>query len=156
IPLLERAINLCKPLSSEVLISSNHTSHTIFGYPVVEDEVKNCGPMGGIYSCLKRSTTKWNIVLSVDAVYVDQNFLDSLISLAGDFDAVVPTTSRGVEPLIALYNKSCIPVLKEKLDEGDFKMQNFLEAVQTNWFDAQQLLEKNSRLFTNLNRPEDL
>ena len=154
--LIERSIDLSRSVSLELLISSNNEAHEAFGFPVIADDVHDCGPMGGIYSCLKRSTTNWNFVLSVDAVYVDQDFLDILVSEAGDFDAVVPFTSKGPEPLIAMYNKSCIPVLKQKLDAGDYKMQNFLEKANTHWFDAQKFVEKNARLLTNLNRPEDL
>ncbi|WP_321368669.1 molybdenum cofactor guanylyltransferase [uncultured Draconibacterium sp.] len=154
--LLERAISLCKPFSSELLISSNHKSHTSFGYRVVEDEIKNCGPMGGIYSCLKQSDNAWNLVLSVDAAYINDNFLEFLISNAGDFDAVVPFTEKGAEPLIALYNKSICPAMEKKLQAGDYRVQNLLRESNTKWLDSGKLLEENKRLFTNLNRPEDL
>ncbi|WP_297088559.1 molybdenum cofactor guanylyltransferase [uncultured Draconibacterium sp.] len=154
--LLERAINLCKSFSSELLISSNHQSHSNFGYHVVADEVKNCGPMGGIYSCLKQSETDWNLVLSVDAAFVDSDFLTFLISQTGNFDAVVPTSASGAEPLIALYHKSSLPILENMLQCGDYKMHNFINKLNTNWVDATAQLKRNKKLFTNLNRPEDL
>ncbi|WP_319482552.1 molybdenum cofactor guanylyltransferase [uncultured Draconibacterium sp.] len=154
--LLERAINLCKPFSSELLISSNHESHTTFGYSVIEDEIKNCGPMGGIYSGLKQSNSDWNLILSVDAAFVDEPFLQFLLKESGDFDAVVPFTEKGAEPLIALYNKGILPVMENQLKSGDYRMQNLLKESKTNWFDAGKLLEENKRLFNNLNRPEDL
>lgn len=112
--------------------------------------------MGGIYSCLKQSGNDWNLVLSVDAAYVDGNFLEFLISNTGDFDAVVPFTEKGAEPLIALYNKSICPAMEKMLQAGDYKMQNLLKESNTQWLDAGKLLEMNKRLFTNLNRPEDL
>lgn len=154
--LLERAIKLCKPLSSELLISSNNESHAAFNYPVIEDEFKNCGPMGGIYSGVKQSGTEWNLVLSVDVAFVDAPFLQFLLQNTGDFDAVVPFTEKGAEPLIALYNVSCIPAMEQLLKEGDYRMRNLLKKVNTNWLDAADFIRKNNRLFTNLNRPEDL
>lgn len=154
--LLERATNLCKPFSSELIISSNHQSHTTFGYPVIEDEIKNCGPMGGIYSCLKQSGNDWNLLLSVDAAYVNDKFLEFLISNVGDYDAVVPFTEKGAEPLIALYSKSICPAMEKKLQTGDYRVQNLLRESNTKWLDSGKLLEENKRLFTNLNRPEDL
>ncbi|QIA09745.1 molybdenum cofactor guanylyltransferase [Draconibacterium halophilum] len=154
--LLERAIELCKPISSELLISSNHQSHTTFGYPVIEDEIKNCGPMGGISSGLKQSKSDWNLVLSVDAAFVDSNFLKFLLANTGDFDAVIPFTEKGAEPLIALYNKSILPAMGNRLQSDDYRMQNLLKESKTNWLDAGELQVENKRLFTNLNRPEDL
>ena len=154
--LLERAIDLCKPLSSELLISSNNNLHSGFNYPVINDEVKNCGPIGGIYSGLKQSSSAWNLVLSVDAAFVDAPFLQFLLKNTGDFDAVVPFSEKGSEPLIALYNRACISKMEELLENGDYRMHNLLKRVNTNWVDASVYLNKNKRLFTNLNRPEDL
>jgi molybdenum cofactor guanylyltransferase len=51
--LMERAIEICKPFCHEILISSNNPKHGNFGFAVISDEINNCGPMGGIYSCLK-------------------------------------------------------------------------------------------------------
>nr|WP_319998780.1 molybdenum cofactor guanylyltransferase [uncultured Draconibacterium sp.] len=154
--LLERAINLCRPFSADLLISSNSDFHAGFNYPVIKDEVKNCGPISGIYSCLKQSNTDWNLVLSVDAPFVDTLFLQFLLKESGDFDAVVPFTEKGAEPLIALYNRSCIEKMEQLLDNGDYKMHNLLKSVNTNRVDAQEYLVANKRLFINLNRPEDL
>lgn len=154
--LLERAIKLCNPFSSALLISSNSDAHAAFNYPVINDEVKNCGPMGGIYSCLKNSDTALNLILSVDAVCVNKKFIEFLLSNTGDFDAVVPFTEKGAEPLIALYNKSILPAMGNQLKSGDYSMQNLLKESKVNWLDAGKLQEENNYLFTNLNRPEDI
>jgi len=152
--MLERAIALCKTITSEIIISSNHSSHNEFGYPVVPDEIKECGPMGGIAACLKISKTEWNLVLSVDSAFVESDLY--LISEAGKFDAVVPYSENGKEPLIALYNKTALPRIEENLNAGKFKMNDFLTSINTKLVDAQQWVEKYPQLFYNLNRPEDL
>ncbi|HSO89343.1 MAG TPA: molybdenum cofactor guanylyltransferase, partial [Draconibacterium sp.] len=65
--LLERAVEICNPVCNAILISSNNPEHEKYGYQIYPDEIKNCGPLGGIYSCLKKSDTDWNFILSVDA-----------------------------------------------------------------------------------------
>ena len=57
ISLLNKAIQLCEQVCDTIIISSNHSGHKVFGYPVVADEIANCGPLGGIYSCLRKSQT---------------------------------------------------------------------------------------------------
>ena len=59
--LLENAIEICKPVCKEILISSNNPEHEKFGYKIIPDEIKNCGPLGGIYTCLKNSNTEWDL-----------------------------------------------------------------------------------------------
>lgn len=156
ISLLEKSISLCKEVCNEIIISSNNPEHQNVGYAVIADEVENCGPIGGISSCLKKSKTEWNFVISVDAAFVEEEFLQFLFSEIENVNAVVPFSEKGKEPLIALYNKSCLPVMVEKLEVGDFKMHNLLNSINTKFVDAQSWVEKYPKLFHNLNRPEDL
>lgn len=154
--LLENAINICNHFCTNILISSNHTTHEKFGYKVIPDEIKNCGPLGGIYSCLKQSETDWNFVISVDAAFVELDFISFIISEVNDFDAVVPQHDFGKEPLIALYNKNSLAEMHSMLISGDYKMQNLLENINTKYVDSQAWIERFPKLFRNLNRPGDL
>jgi len=153
--LLEIAIEICKPDCNEILISSNNPVHKIFGYQIIPDEIKNCGPMGGIYSCLKQSETDWNFVISVDSIFVTSDFLEFLISETGVVDAVVPVHKNGKEPLIALYHKNCLPAIQEKLDLKDYKMHHLLDSLHTRFVDVDGWIKKYPEIFRNFNRPED-
>lgn len=155
-PLLQRAIDLCRPLCHDILISTNQPGHTEFGYLTVPDEIKSCGPLGGIYSCLKKSKTDWSFVLSVDAAFVEPAFFYFLTSEKEGFDAVVPRHESGVEPLIALYHINCLPAITKQLEEGKYKMQDFLKQVNTHFLESQFWAEKYPRIFFNLNCPDDI
>lgn len=152
--LLERAVWLCRQSCSSVLVSSNNPDHQV-GPVVVPDEITDCGPMGGIYSCLKRSETDWNLVVSVDAAFVEPDFIKHLVGEIENCDAVVPISKKGKEPLIALYHKNCLPVMEKMLDEGDYKMHNLVNKVNSKWLESQSCIEKYPKLFLNLNRPGD-
>jgi len=154
--LLDKAIDLCKSVCNQVIISSNNPEHKRMGYQVIPDEIEECGPIGGIYSCLKKSETIWNFVLSVDAAFVEPEFLSYLILETGDFNAVVPVHLHGKEPLVALYHKSCLPLVEKQIESASYKMQILLESLNTNYVDAQHWVEKYPKLFYNLNRPKDL
>lgn len=156
VPLLQRMIRLLQPLCDTLIISSNNPRHEKYGYKVIADEIKNCGPIGGIYSSLNKSNTDLNFVVSVDAAFVEKDFIQFLFSQSEDSDAVVPFSEKGKEPLIAMYNKSCLAFMKEKLEAGDYKMHTLLSSINTKWIDAQNWVEKYPKLFHNLNRPEDL
>jgi len=154
--LLERALEICNPVCTVVLISSNNPEHEKYGYSIIPDEIKNCGPIGGIYSSLKKSDSVWNFVLSVDSVFVEPEFVGFLISEIGNFDAIIPVHENGKEPLIALYNKNCITAIETAINSGDFKLQHFLGKIKVKEIDSREWLQKYPRLFINLNRPGDL
>lgn len=154
--LLEKSLELCKPICHDILISSNNPKHRKSGFSLIPDEIKNCGPLGGIYSCLKKSETDWNLVISVDSIFVTSDFITFLIFKTGIVDAVVPFHKNGKEPLIALYHKNCLPAIQEKLDLKDFKMHHLLDALNTRFVDVDLWINKYPEIFRNFNRPEDL
>lgn len=154
--LIETAIEICKPVCKSIIISSNNPEHGKFGYPVVNDEIIDCGPVGGIYSCLQKSETDWNFVISVDTPFVTAGFIQFLLLQTGNFDAVIPAYSGKTEPLIALYNKTCLTVMQSQIRLNQFKLQTALALLKTHFIEVDQWLNKTSLLFKNLNRPEDL
>lgn len=154
--LLENAIEICKSICNDIIISSNYQDHEKFGYKVVPDEIENCGPMGGIFSSLKESNTHWNFVISVDAAYVEPDFVKFIISEIGSFDAIVPAHNEGKEPLISLYNKNGLPKMLYHLESGNFKMHNLLSTLSTKFVNSQNWVEKFPKIFFNLNRPSDI
>lgn len=156
ISLLEKSIKLCEGVCDEIIISSNNVEHQQFGYPVIADEFTGCGPIGGISTCLNKSETHWNFVISVDAAFVEPEFVSFLISELDESDAIIPVHAKGKEPLIALYNKACLPLMHENLKSGDLKMQNLFKALNTKFVASLKWVEKYPKLFQNLNRPEDL
>jgi molybdenum cofactor guanylyltransferase len=153
--LLERAIEICSPVCHEIIISSNNSGHETFGYQVVPDEIKNCGPISGIYSCLQKSKNNWNFIISVDSAFVTEDFVQFLISETGEFDAVVPIHENGKEPLVALYHKNCLSVIQERIERKDYKMQNLLSVLNTKFTNVDSWVKKYPAIFKNLNRTED-
>jgi len=154
--LLEAAIDICKPVCKSIIISSNNPEHGKFGYPMVNDEIKDCGPIGGIFSCLKKSMTDWNFVISVDTPNVTVEFIRFLTNQTESYDVVVPVHHDEKEPLIALYHKNCIPVIETQLALHQFKIQYLINLLNTRFSDTNQWVEKVPFLFKNLNNPEDL
>lgn len=154
--LLQHTIHFCQSICDEIIVSSNFLEHKVEGIQIVSDEVNNCGPLGGIYSCLKKSENKWNFVISVDAPFIEKDFVSFLYGQKEDSDAVVPLHKIGKEPLIALYHKKILPIIETQLTAGDYKMQFLLQKIHTNYVDAKDWIKKYPRLFYNINYPEDM
>ena len=154
--LLETAIEICKPVCKSIIISSNNPEHGKYGYPVIHDEIKDCGPLGGIYSCLKQSATGWNFIISVDSPFVTSEFIQFLSTQSKNYDVVVPVHLNGKEPLIALYNKKCLPIIEKQIEFQQFKMHHLLTLLKPLYFDASEWVKKTPHLFKNLNSPEDV
>ena len=154
--LLENAFEICKPICTNILISSNDQKHKISGVKIIPDEFLNCGPLSGIYSCLKKSDTHWNFVISVDAAFVEPAFIEYLINETDDSDAIVPFHSKGKEPLISMYHKSGLSEMQKHLKSGNLKMHNLISDLNTKYVDSQNWVERFPKIFRNLNHPDDI
>jgi molybdopterin-guanine dinucleotide biosynthesis protein A len=154
-PLLKHMINLIEPICDIVVISGQNSGYSNFGVEIVPDLYTQCGPIAGIYSSLKHSVSDWNLLVSVDVPFINEELLQYLISETGDYDCVVPKHRLGVEPLIGLYRRRILPEVEGMIEQGDYKIIRLLSQVNTRYLDCNSLVDKYPRLFMNINRPED-
>ena len=157
--LIENSYDLIKNYCSEILISTNN--HSGYSFPeqwIIPDDRQGLGPIGGIYSCLKRSGTVNNLVVAVDIPFINNGLIQFLLSNMADVELVVPITGKGkTEPLCAVYKKSVLPHLEKMITEHDLKVQNLMNYCKSKKLLISEELEfYNDRLFHNVNTPDDL
>jgi len=154
-PLLGHMKNRIEPFCNQVFISGSNPEYAGFDAPLIPDVFPECGPISGLYSCLKFSSSEWNLIVSVDSPFVNEELFSLLGAQAIDYDCVIPKHKSGVEPLIGIYNKRSLPVIEEMIHAGDFKLMNLLARLNTSYVDCNSLIHKYPRIFFNLNRLED-
>ena len=139
-------------------IISNNEAYKQFGYKVCPDIYKNCGPLGGIHSGLYNSHSDWNIVIGCDMPFVTMKFFLFLLKKirTANCNAVVPVHEGKVEPLCALYHKSCIAVIEQQILKKQFRMQTLLENLKTAYIEVPKDQFDSEVLFRNMNTPVDI
>lgn len=156
-PLVEYAIDILQKECSSVMIGSNNVLYRKFGFPVIEDEIKGIGPIGGIYSCLNSSHTDDNFILSCDMPMVHEDLLRHILAQREHYDVVVPLYDGNPEPLCAFYRKDITPVLRSQISAGDYKIQELLKKLKTKYLDIGPHLNfYHNHLFANINAEADL
>jgi len=154
-PLLKHMANLIEPFCSNIAISGECVDYHVFGIKMVPDHYSDCGPIAGIYSSLQYSQTDWNLLVSVDAPFVNEELFCYLIANIKNCDCVIPKHTSGIEPLVGLYHKRILPVIDKMIKDGDFKLMNLLLKLNTRFLDCDELIKKYPRLFLNVNRMDD-
>jgi len=121
--MIEFSIEALSPLCEEVVISSDHQVYDFTGCAVWPDEHKDQAPMVGIFSCLRKSKTDLNILLTCDMPMVSTELLEYLLANSGESDITVPVQENGmVEPLCGIYKKGALDILEKCIEEGNFRM----------------------------------
>ena len=158
-PLVEHAVSIMRGVCSPVSIVGQPEKFSTYGV-VVEDTFVGCGPLGGIHAGLKRSSSDLNLFLAVDMPFVSAGLLGLLFSIAERSNAmvVVPRTSRGLQPLCAVYQRGFAAKAEESLQAGRYKIDAVFTGLPVRIVEESELEAAgfSEHDFFNVNTPEDL
>lgn len=125
---------------------------------VATDLHPNKGPLAGLYSGMMTSEDDICVAVGCDMPFLNVKLLGYMNGLASGFDIVIPRADGMVEPLHAVYSKSCLPVMDRMMSEGDMRVRNLLRRVNVRYVEGGELDEFDPlhRSWFNINTPEDL
>ena len=161
--LLERALTVAGMVCDRVTIVGDPGRFAKYGSseygPVVADIFPGCGPLAGIHAALVHSTAELNLMLAVDMPFVSRELLAFLFATAEASDAVitVPRTSRGFQPLGAVYRRDFSTVAEQALRAGKYKVDAAFSSVPVQVIEENELAAAgfSERDFFNVNTPQD-
>ncbi|UKN03201.1 molybdenum cofactor guanylyltransferase [Paracrocinitomix mangrovi] len=152
-PMAEYVLEKVNELTNNVIIITENSNYSQFGYPIYKDLIKNCGPLGGIYTGLMKSEHDLNLIVSCDIPYVKSGLIKFLYYQTEDFEVTVPMYNDRIHPLIGFYKKSCIEKIKYNLDEEKYKVADVFKYCKTNVVDTDEFDEI---VFKNVNSKKDI
>lgn len=163
-PLLERQLRLLGEAGVAELWVSLATADTLPepGWPgdavqVVRDRVPDAGPLEGLEQVLDRTSAARLLVLAVDLPALDAGFLRRMLLRCGNGKGVVPVTSRGHEPLCAVYPVGPARTTVSGWGARGEKSPRRLvaEGVAEGWMEEWTLDPADEACMTNWNKPGD-
>ena len=89
------------------ILAGSQPAYLDRGRPVLTDALEGGGALGGIYTGLLELERAPGLFLAVDLPFVSAPLLARLLELAPGYDAVVPVSPGGPEPLCAVYAPAC-------------------------------------------------
>jgi len=159
VPMLVRTARLVESAVGTATVIGTLNGSQSFGLRVIADDWPGAGPLGGIATALRASSAPWNLIVACDLPYLTGPWLDFLVAraLASQADAVVPTNTRGAEPLCAVYHERCEPAIRAALEGGARKVTDGLKDVLVELIDPFEwkAFDSEGLLFKNMNTPED-
>jgi molybdopterin-guanine dinucleotide biosynthesis protein A len=162
-PLIEDLLAQTNGLGMETLIVTNSLeAYRYLNLPLFSDVLPERGPLGGLYTALSAASQPHVLCLACDMPFIVRPLIDYLISLIseGKVDAVVPRLGGLVEPLRAIYARTCLAPMRAALEADQLALHKFLvtsdlrvrfvDEPEIDRFDPQHLS------FININTIEDL
>ncbi len=158
-PLLTRATDLLIPLVTSITFVGDPEKYSGFGFRTLPDRWPGAGPLGAIATALAAACEPQAVVIACDLPYLTEDWLVWLFTHAANSpaDIVVPETSRGLEPLCAVYRSTCAQVFASALDRGVRKVTDAFTDLSVDYVQENEWrkFSADGNLFRNMNTLED-
>lgn len=140
------------------MLAGVHADHTVTGQALVDDPdlPAHSGPMAGIITALRHTTTPWLWVNPCDTLQLPKDLLNCMMrkAIGGDLDVVVAATPENPSEwrhhwLCCLINKRVCPHTEAAFVTGERKIGRLVQSLQ--W---QAVCFPDPQAFMNINTPE--
>ena len=123
----------------------------------IHDTWPDCGPLGGVASCLRECGAPLLVVLGVDLPHLPMSMLRDLLTASQRDCGAVVKHGAFFEPLAAVYPVSLLPLAEDMLREGRLAMQEFIRCgIAAGMIQEMPAPAEAARWFTNCNTPGSL
>jgi len=109
-------------------------------------------------TALREAPDDWVLAIAADVPYLEPEIIRALWEARDGARVVVPVTEKGLEPLLALYHRDCLPVARRVLASGRRRLVAIFAEVPVVEvpLEALRTADPSMRSFLNVNTPEDL
>ncbi|WP_321532156.1 molybdenum cofactor guanylyltransferase [uncultured Desulfuromonas sp.] len=156
--LIEKTYQTMSTLFPEVILITNTPDEYAFlNCRSQKDIYPGIGSIAGLHAALSTSDTERIFVVPCDMPFLNPALINLLCQTTQTYDAVVPVSDKGMEPLHALYHRRSLQQLEWAITHDDKKLQNFLRNIWTYFLpvSAYRHIPNAQLAFQNINRPED-
>ena len=124
---------------------------------VVTDIIASCGPLAGIYTGLNSIPASNAFFLAADQPFVSLTLIRFMFTKIDHFDAVVPRTDKGFEPLFCIYTKQCIQPIKTMIGSEIYQVSKLFERINTAEIQTEEIkrYDPGMQSFINVNTESD-
>lgn len=129
---------MLEPLCDQVLLSCNSNQvieiNASYDFVIDESVYDNIGPMAALLSAYLKYPDASFLVVGCDYPFIDEKALKKLVeSRSEETEAVCyfnPETNFE-EPLVAIYENSCLSKMLQNFEEGNYSLRHFLKSINS-------------------------
>lgn len=125
------ARTLLQVFEGVVIVSDHGKNYRFLDLPIHADIYKNCGPLAGIHSALKYSTTDAVFIVSCDLPFLTTAIVKHVVESRMHHDVTLLTSTNNVQPLCGLYERRCLPLVEKNLLNAQYSVLKCLQEMQT-------------------------
>lgn len=160
-PLIARIAEQVRQVGREVIVAGGAgqgmARYVPFADRCVADVYPGVGTLGGIHAGLQVARHDLALVVACDMPFLNPDLLSWFVAAAEGWDLVVLKHDQGVEPLHAVYRKTCLPAIEATILSGERCAFAFYDQIRVRFVAPAEIAHLDPGLvsFRNLNTPQD-
>jgi len=161
VPLVAALVGALQTCCEEVLLVGGDPARFVgrdLSARFVADAAPGAGPLAGILGALDHARHPGCLVVACDMPFVTSELLQAMAAEPTDYSALAYPGPDGLEPLLAIYTRTCTELLRAALAVGELRARDFLARLGARALPDAVLdrVDPERRASTNVNTPEEL
>jgi molybdopterin-guanine dinucleotide biosynthesis protein A len=160
-PLIAVIVERLRLVVDEVIVVADDTAcYAGFADRSVPDVHPGVGTLGGIHAGLEAACHDLVLIVACDMPFLKRGVLDWFVEAASGngaaaADLVILKHEAGVEPLHAVYRKSCLPAIEATIRSGERCAFAFYDRIRVRYVAPAEIaaLDPDLESFRNVNTP---
>jgi molybdenum cofactor guanylyltransferase len=157
-PIIFRQMDVLQRVASVIFIVADNASRFAdVEVPVHADVIPGAGALGGILTAVETASASRVVTVGCDLPFLDAGLLALLADRAQGHDAAWVRSDRGVEPLLACYQRSTAGTIRKQIEAGRLRAGDLATVLDIAEVDTTEVSRFGppDRLLANLNAPQD-
>jgi molybdopterin-guanine dinucleotide biosynthesis protein A len=152
---VQAAMGTCQEV---IIIANEPEPYSYSGLPVFPDILPGLGPLAGLQSALRHAKAEKIFLLGCDMPLLNSELLNLMWEIPTWAPVVIPGTPRGLEPLHAIYHKSLLPIVDNRISAGNLSLQSLVRDIPRHIVSPADILKicPSFKCLTSANTPGDL
>ncbi len=153
--LLQRIISEHKKILEEVYVIGKEDNE-IDNAIGIRDKISNIGPIGGLFTAMHNIDTNWYLLSPCDMPFLMHTDLNKIIKICEkrSVDAIVAKSQKGIEPLVAIYNRSIFSTIEKNINNAKYSIRGIFKEIKIQYLNFdEKIFEKDP--FFNINYRDD-
>jgi molybdenum cofactor guanylyltransferase len=141
-----------------IIVTNSPADYLDFNAEIVTDIFPVRSSLTGIHAGLFYATNPFVFVTACDSPFIQKELVEVVLSkIEPHISVVIPETSKGMEPLFAVYSKKCLPAMEQHIKEDKLKIQRMFHRFKVKKITESVLRKKDPELisFFNVNTADD-
>ena len=149
----------CAVFDEIIIVTNQPAAYLDFDATIVSDVFPVRSSLTGIHAGLFYSGNPFIFAVACDIPFLQEDLVRLLLGrIEAAAGVVIPETSEGLEPLCAVYAKTCLPVVERRIEQQKYKIQRFFKSFRVLRIPEETLraVDPELKSFFNINTPADL